>query len=226
MQRLLILVLASVLAFVLACLRAPAAQAGAWPREKGKVFLSASTRVAGTSLAGPYSIYSTTYLEYGLTDRLTVGLDVGHAISGQGKAVVFLRYPLALGKDPNRFAVELGLGTIAGEPAIRPGFSYGRGVSLGQSSGWFNVDTFAEYRGTNRRIDLKSDITFGLDPPGPLKALVQLQTGISQGDPSFARLAPSLLYEFGSRSHIELGLTAGLIGDTQMGVKLGFWREF
>lgn len=206
MQRLLILVLAS----VLACLGAPATQAGAWPREKGKVFLSASTRVAGASLAGPYSIYSTTYLEYGLT----VGLDVGHAISGQGKAVVFLRYPLALGKGPNRFAVELGLGTIAGEPAIRPGFSYGRGVSLGQSSGWFNVDTFAEYRGTSRRIDLKSDVTFGLDPPGPLKTLVQLQTGISQGDPSFARLAPSLLYELGSRSHIELGLTAGLIGDT------------
>lgn len=215
------------LALALACLAAVSgpASAGAWPRAKGSGFLASSARFGFTDLSGPYAIYSTSYLEYGLGRSYTLGLDVGHAISGRSKAVAFLRLPPFEPAPGHLLALEIGMGRIAGGWALRPGLSYGHGIA-GRRPGWFSVESVLEYGLTTARRDFKTDITLGLDHGDRLKTILQLQTGVSLGDPSFIRLAPSVVYRVSRKSHIEIGATAGLRGDSEYGLKIGFWRDF
>lgn len=211
----------------LAAIRPAPGAAGAWPREKGRSFLSVASRISGPGWNGPYSYYSTTYFELGLGRRITAGFDIGHGISGLGKAVFFLRKSLPQSPRGHVFAGELGLGLIAGEPAIRPGFSWGKAITRrGGGSGWLSLESMAEIRLESRRTDLKADFTLGLNHGPRVKSLFQLQTGVSQGDPSFIRAAPSVVMKLGARAHVELGVAAGIVGDTSYGVKLGFWRDF
>ncbi len=211
---------------LVACLAASPALAGAWPRAKGEVFLAAATRVAATRVQGPYSVYSTAYLEYGLSDRFTLGLDIGQGISGASKRIVFLQHPLPIGSDRHRLAAQIGFGQISGQATLRPGLSYGFGFAHGGGSGWFAIDSVAEISLATGRTDYKSDITLGLSHGDRMKSIFQVQTGLSHGDPSFVRLAPSLVIRTGARTHLEIGMTRGLVGDHQTGFKIGFWRTF
>ncbi|MDQ2091670.1 hypothetical protein [Marimonas arenosa] len=218
--------LIALMAALFAALAGPVA-AGAWPRDRKEGFLSATSRISGPGWAGPYSVYSTTYIEYGLGRRLTAGFDIGHGISGSGKAVVFLRKSLPEMGRGHVVAAELGLGQIAGEPTVRPGLSWGRGITRRSgSTGWLSLETVAEFRLDSGRVDLKADFTLGLNHGARLKSILQVQTGVSQGDPSFIRAAPSVAVKLGRKAHVELGLTAGIVGDTDYGLKLGLWREF
>jgi len=200
--------------------------AGAWPRGAGKGFATASTRLLASDPAGPVYRYSTLYLEYGLNDRLTLGLDAGRGVSGDSKVIAFLRFPIIAPRRGTYWAAELGLGQIAGETTLRPGISYGRGFSAGQRSGWIAIDTLAEFRVASKRTDLKADVTIGLNYSDRVKGILQLQTGVSSGDPSFLRLAPSVIIRTSQNSNIEFGLNAGLLGDKTLGVTFGFWRDF
>lgn len=209
-----------------AYLAASPALAGAWPRTKGEVFLAAATRVVAARAEGPYSIYSNAYLEYGLGDRLTLGFDIGHGISGATKTIAFVQHPLPIRSDRHRFAAQIGVGQISGEVTLRPGFSYGFGFGHASGTGWFAIDSVAEIRLASGRTDYKSDITLGMSHGSRMKTILQVQTGLSHGDPSFIRLAPSLVIRTGARTHLELGMTRGLVGDHRTGLKLGFWRAF
>lgn len=201
--------------------------AGAWPREKGHGFVSSTFRVSAGRVQGPYSVYSTVYLEYGLGHDLTLGLDVGNGVSGTSKAILFLRRPLGELAPGHIVAAELGIGRIARQAALRPGISYGHGFSRrGGQSGWISIESVAEYRLASRHIDYKVDFTLGFNHSDRFKSIYQMQTGISHGDPPFARLAPSVVMRLGKSSHLELGLTADLTGNNQFGVQIGFWRDF
>ncbi|MDU8927156.1 hypothetical protein RXV86_07155 [Alisedimentitalea sp. MJ-SS2] len=203
------------------------ASAGAWPRDKRSGFVSVASRVSATSWAGPHNVYSTVYLEYGLGRNLTAGVDIGHGISGTGKAVFFLRKSLPPTPNGHIFAGELGLGLIAGEPAIRPGLSYGKDLSRrGGRTGWLSLETTAEIRLDSGQTDFKADVTLGLNHGDRFKSMLQVQTGIRHGDPGFVRAAPSVAIKVGKKTHLELGGTAGLIGDKSYGFKIGFWRSF
>lgn len=176
---------------ITACSGAPA-HAGAWPREKGTGFLSVATYVSGTSINGPYALYTSTYGEYGLGRNLTLGVDIGHGVSGKSKAIVFLRAPLGARSSDHLFAAELGFGQIAGEMVLRPGLSYGHGFSRKNGrSGWISIEAVSEHRLTTSQVDYKADFTFGLTHSDRFKTILQLQTGKSHRDPFFARLAPS-----------------------------------
>lgn len=224
------LVLALLAALALA--QADPAAAGAWPRDRGTGFLSSATRVSAPAWSGPgwtgqLNLYSTLYGEYGLGRRLTAGFDIGHGISGKGKAIFFLRKSLPPRSGGSVYALELGLGQIAGQPAVRPGLSWGRGISRRNGgSGWLSLESVAEIRLDTGHTDFKADFTLGLNHGARFKSILQLQTGVSQGDPSFIRAAPSLVVKAGVKSHIELGVTAGIVGDDSYGVKLGLWRDF
>ncbi|PIE12651.1 MAG: hypothetical protein CSA70_09125 [Rhodobacterales bacterium] len=203
------------------------ALSGAWPRGKGNVFFQSALRVSASDKTGPYAVYSTTYLEYGATDTLTFGLDLGHGVSGDTKAIVFARLPIAVIADKHHVAVELGAGTLAGQATLRPGLSYGRGFkTVRDMTGWFAIDSFAELRTASGQVDFKTDITLGLNHNDRFKSMIQFQSGMSEGDNIFLRVEPSLVIRLGKKSHIELGLTAGLVGEDQLGVKFGFWRDF
>ena len=209
---------------VLAPLMAPPAFAGAWPRGDGKVFLTFSHHVTAAAVTGPFYNYTAFYLEYGLNDRFTLGLDLGNGVSGEDKAVVFLRGPLWQDARMGRLGWELGLGRIAGAHALRPGISYGKALPGG--AGWLALDVVAEIPLDAPRLDRKADLTLGFNHSDRLRSIWQVQTGKSQGDPGFARIAPSLIVKLRKGSYLEVGASAELRGPRAFGLKIGSWQEF
>ena len=125
------------------------AAGGAWPQERGHGFVSTDTRISRPQNAlrdGDLATYNTLYAEYGLTDRLTLGVDLGRSVSGADKAVIFLRYPLSTPLPDTRVAVALGFGQIGNARVVRPGVSLGRSFTMGDKRyGWFSAEAVAEY---------------------------------------------------------------------------------
>ena len=227
------------------CLLAGHANAGAWPRAAGTGFASAGVWHA----VDDTDSYATLFAEYGLLPRLTIGLDAGRSVSGQTKAVVFLRAPL--GRTLGLLtAGEIGLGEIAGQPVLRPGLSFGHEISTRMGQGWLSVDTLLEADLETRRLDLKADITLGFTPhvmtgqaeapPSGWTLMLQLQTGLvdlhesllqlqTEGivpEPSFLRLAPSVTYRINDRTRLEFGFYRGLRDTRERGLKFGVWTTF
>ncbi len=217
-----------ILLVALICLSAQTALAGAWPRTKGSGFVSVASRLAwpqdisNWQEKAPTETYQTLYIEYGLTERFTFGLDVGRAVSGEGKTVGFLQMPLRDRDTGPKVSVQLGFGQISGAQVVRPGLSAGWGLE----KGWVSVDGVAEMRMADLKTDFKLDMTWGRNLPRDRKLVIQLQSGVPYADPSFVRFAPSVVVPINTRFMVELGGTYGLTGDNSMGLKIGLWAEF
>ncbi len=213
---------------VLSCLAASGAEAGAWPRKKGEGFASVSVRLGWPQdmkdwrSLEPTQDYSTLYVEYGLTDRLTLGLDLGHSVSGSGKTVAFLQYPLSQPDKGPRVTAQLGFGMISGDRVVRPGLSLGWGLD----KGWLSIDSVAEAHVEKGLTDYKLDVTWGRNLKSGHKIVLQLQTGQPDGRDAFARIAPSIVIPVRDRFKLEAGATIGLKGDDSVGLKFGIWTEF
>lgn len=202
------------------------ADAGAWPREEGKSFLSFTLEsyVGGNS----GSDYLSLFYEYGLTPDLTLGLDAGHDLDAStSSAIVFLRYPVFTG-GANAFAVELGLGetvqsgqTVA---TIRPGLYWGRGISIAGLSGWTGVDmTYAQ--GSNGDALGKVQATIGANLGNNRLAILDLQYEHPLKGQSFVAIAPSYVFEVAQNTRVQVGLRHNLrTGATA--TKVGFWLDF
>lgn len=204
------------------------AVAGPWPREDGAGFFSATAR-----FVWPYdaqggaarNTYLTLYSEYGLTDRLTGGLDLGHSVSGDSKMIAFLRLPLPA-PEGWAMATELGFGSIAGETVFRPTLSVGRGLDGPRGAGWISLEGTVEYGLGTGETDLKLDATWGQALPGDRVLIFQVQGGQPAGEPAFLRLAPSLVTPLRGGLRAEVGVTVGLAGNTGLGLLFGLWRDF
>lgn len=225
--------LARLLACVLTCvlttgLAASSAQAGAWPRKQGDGFASMSIRLGWPQDIGtwtsmdPTEDYSTFYFEYGLTDRLTLGADIGHSVSGAGKTVVFFQWPLRQSQKGAQVSAQFGIGVISGQRIARPGLSVGWGLD----KGWISFDGVAETYVDSGRTDLKLDMTWGRNLPRDRKLIVQLQSGQPDGRDPFIRIAPSIVLPLRGPVRLEAGTTWGLTGDTSVGLKFGVWTDF
>ena len=204
------------------------ALAGAWPREQGSTFAA-----AGVSLRWPQDLshwtstaptqeYRTLYLEYGLTDRVTLGLDLGRSVSGDDKSIAFVQFPLRASDRGPKIALQLGFGKIGDDPILRPGLSLGWGLA----KGWMSAEAVAEVATSDGSTDVKLDMTWGRKLPGDRKLILQMQLGDPEDDPAFARFAPSLVIPLRSNLKTEIGATWGLAGDSSMGLRFGLWAEF
>ncbi|SFD65463.1 hypothetical protein [Roseivivax sediminis] len=207
---------------------ATGAAAGAWPRERGTWYASGAVHLSWPraietwTSTEPTGRYDALYLEYGLTRKLTLGLDLGRAVSGEIKTIGFLQYPITPQDWPIKAAVQLGFGRIAGRQVVRPGLSLGRGWD----GGWLAADALVEQPTDGARFDVKLDMTYGIKLPKERKLILQMQTGQQAGDPAFARFAPSVVFPLRGPLSLELGGTWGLTGDNSMGLKIGLWAEF
>lgn len=215
------------------------ATAGAWPRQRGETFLSFGQGVstgARTLLAATADIrsWSSVYAEHGLTDRLTVGLDAG---LGQGQdervetALVFARLPV-WSPGEHRVAVDLGIGTLAAtdEPRqtrLRAGLAWGRGIEAGRrGGGWLGMESSLELREPAGEIAAKADFTAGWKPNDRWMAIAQVQTGYYPDAGGIVRLAPSLVRRVSARSHLQLGVTAEVVGESALGLSGAIWFSF
>lgn len=208
------------LAMILWVVLSGPAVAGAWPRGKGNVFIAGSTYVV------PGGTYTGMYAEWGVTDRLTFGVDLGRGVSGQDKAVAFLRLPLLHSRNGHRVAWELGAGVIADNTVIRPGISWGKGIDWAGRSGWAALDIVAEMRTQTLAMDTKADLTLGLTINDTRKIMLQLQAGAQHGDEPFLRLVPSLAFALSDRTMIEIGISQSLLGQRETGLKAAVWFTF
>ncbi len=214
-----------ILALILLPCLAAMAQAGAWSRGKGKTFTASSGQIEGPDAYGFYHPSFTFYGEHGLTDRLTAGADLGGDGVQMSKVIGFLRWPLGRAERRLKLAFEMGAGQVDEQNALRPGLSLGRGISLWDRNGWLAVDSRAILFGGGD-VAYESDFTFGLSTTRKTKLILQVQTGQPAIGKSYARFAPSFVYETKPGQHIEFGVSQMFHGGRTHGVKLGLWRSF
>lgn len=209
-------------------LAAPAT-AGPWLREKGKSFTS-------VSFATTWDLKSSTssYLEYGFRDNMTIGADVGvfrSPLEGQtGFATVFLRRPLGRNEGTSRLAYELGVGASWADdivsPHIKTGLTWGRGFQLRDKGGWMTVDASVRWDLGHSLQVTKIDSTVGLNFTDKFTGMFQLYVTNTQGE-TFATVAPSLIYTPKSgKFKIQIGVEALVDEISNPAIKLGLWREF
>lgn len=216
-----------VLLFCLIC--APClVQAGAWQRDTGSGFASATARlgwpqdIQSWESYAPTSQYFTLYFEYAVAPRLMLGADLGHAVSGRSKSVVFMQVPLLNRDTGPKIGAQLGFGLVAQEKVVRPGLMLGWGLP----KGWLSIDSAVELGVETDITDWKVDMTWGRRLPKDRKLLIQLQTGETSLDPLFFRVAPSIVTPVSEQFKLETGVSIGLYGDTSMGIIMGVWSEF
>ena len=212
------------------CLLATLADAGPWPREKGRVFTANSIELSGFRLdrdlmQTPY--FSSSYMEYGLSRSLTIGLHVGHGSSAELDARAFLRVPLSQ-TDPHRFAVELSAGMAGDTGYVGLGLQYGRGFTLFERNGWITIEGRVDMLSREHGMDYrqgKLDVTLGLTHRNGVKTMAQLFATETGGD-IYASFAPGVAVPLWRRATLEAGVLLDVTRGNEPGLKLGLWQEF
>lgn len=206
-----------------------AAVAGAWPRDEGEVFLSLGGNLAlfGDAVR-PVHYDPTVYLEYGLTDRLTLGFDGYTADAGSvGSLFGWARMPLGPTDRNAKWAVSGALGATllaSGryDPMLRLGLHWGRGLD----DGWLAVDAQAQVGVGALSHQAKIDASWGYGLGRGWTVLMQGQVGYGlQGD-LYAKLSPSLVYKVNDAISLRAGLTRALTGDRGGGLTFETWLRF
>lgn len=214
------------------------AQAGAWLREKGAVFLSWSNTIS-TRSDSLYATDTSLYAEYGLTSRLTVGFDGYLGATGKAsEAYMFMRFPLGKQDRPARMALTFGVGaksipnpwgSTTEQTLAKAGFSWGRGLKRGWLAFDASVSSVVQssiFVTGQSGTSFSADFTFGQKPSERLMLIWQMQTGKTTNGPTYAKFAPSMVWSFGNKNSIEIGLVKGLTGDETQSLKVGFWKSF
>ena len=218
-----------VLCSVVVSFCATTAVGGAWPREEGTLFIATGGNFwlsDGSEL--PVHTDPTLYAEYGLTDRITLGLDLHTADKGRiFSGFAFVQYPIGDLDSRNRYAVSLAYGyrTDAVRPdevLMRGGFHYGRGMD----HGWLAVDATATYGTADDTWRAKVDATWGQNWDDRWTTTLQLQTGQGFTDDLYAKISPTVIWSLNEDVRLSLGVVKGLTGDKGAGIKLETWLTF
>ena len=212
------------LAVVLLLWPAADAMAGAWLRQTGTAFVELSGQVTEPDEYGFYGLDAGLYAEYGVNERLTLGVDAGHDMLRVSKALVFIRLPLGRETRKVKLAMEFAVGQVGEQTALRPGLSVGRGFRLWSRDGWLNADGRVVLAGGTRT--LQTDLTFGLSISDRAKVILQLQAGQPEAGTGYAKFTPSFVYQTKPGTHLEIGVMQPLSGDDRRGLSLDIWRTF
>lgn len=207
-----------------------AADAGAWPRGKGKIFVSSSASLTWpTGRAFEYpDIYGSGYAEYGVSKRLTLGLDLGSSDAMQPnrlKAIGFLRYSLSDPSARHQFALDLGAGTHLGDGVLRIGASYGTGLELLSRSGWLSIDTNMLFNPAAKGSTRALDATLGVNL-NKGKFMGQFSAYQAESGATSFSFTPSYAHKLNDKRHVEIGVTFDLQGAPEPALKLGVWQDF
>ena len=109
---------------------------------------------------------------------------------------------------------------------IRPGLSWGKGFESRWGGGWMGIESSLEWRAPTGEMAFKTDLTAGLKPTDRWMGILQVQYGNYPDSDPVLRLVPSVVRKFGSRTHLQLGIMAPLVGDDTPGIKFATWITF
>ncbi len=208
---------------------APMAQAGAWLRESGTGFVSLSfgaTQFSETTNAA--------YIEYGLSDATTIGLDISSFTNSQkvrnGFGNLFVRRAFGPTNGASRMSYEIGIGGLWGNemrrPTLKAGLSWGRGFEVGQRAGWVNLDSAYILEPTLGENITKFDGTFGMELSDITTGLVEV-TLSHQNSATYGAVEPSVLFRpKGSQFNIKVGAQIPFDEQEKSALKLGIWHHF
>ncbi|MDX8351681.1 hypothetical protein [Cognatiyoonia sp. IB215182] len=218
------------LAILICLLMLPqAGLAGAWAREKGQFFISSGGNFLlsdGAQLPVHYD--PTFYLEYGLTDLLTVGVDYHTADQGRiDTGFVFGRFPLGDPVGRDRLAASLGFGVRVDEfnpqeNLVQGGLFWGRGYD----AGWFAIDFTATRGDITGMFRAKADFTWGHNLSDRWTTTLQLQTGEGFSGDTYAKINPAVIFSINDNHRVSLGAVQALTGDEGSALKLNIWSTF
>lgn len=222
------------LAMLILCLLAStAAQAGAWLREEGKGFISASATVhkSNDPLSETGIDYkSSVYAELGITPSLTMGFDLNERPGLAGHALLFSRFPLVDLGEAGRLAGEIGVGGHHGPDRWHPMYkftlSYGFEFDSRWGSGWLALDGAIEDRTGAGRPFYKLDLTTGLSEQRMFNPLLQIETTHIQGAPVIWTVTPSVIIQTGEQNRWVVGLENRSNYPKGIGLKIALWRDF
>ena len=206
------------------------ASAGPWVREKGSVFLSFGGNVAISDAAQrPVHWDPTLYLEYGLTEKITVGLDIYIANGAQEEtATAFVRFPIRSADTRWPMAMSFAYG-MRNDKALGVVDTLARaGLSVGRSlpNGWLSADLAGVYALEAERLESKLDLTWGWNFAEDWTSIVQLQSGVGTAGDIYVKVAPSIVYDMTRFNKVEVGLVQALTGDGGAGLRVATWVEF
>ncbi|NSY39103.1 hypothetical protein [Leisingera sp. ANG59] len=211
----------------LAVLLAPPADGGAWLETPGRGFATASASYRRTASGAQHEL--SYYGAYGITPKLTLGVDLNQTGDLSGHALVFARMPLHQGAR-YRLAAEAAFGGNHDRGVWmmmqRTTLSYGRGFGTGTASGWLAIDAAYELRNSGLAAVWKLDATIGLNRPGKPAPMLQIETSKLDGGTFSYTLTPSLRYPLRSGRELILGLEHRSAGEGSLGLKLGLWQKF
>lgn len=205
------------------------AAAGAWAREKGQFFVSSGGNFLlsdGAELPVHYD--PTFYLEYGLSELLTIGIDYHTADQGRiNTGFVFGRFPLGSSIGRDRFAASLGYGARVDEfnpqeTLVQGGLFWGRGYE----AGWYALDYTATYGDITEEFRSKADLTWGHNFTDRWTTTLQLQTGEGFSGDVYAKINPAVIFTLNENHRVSLGAVKGLTGDEGSALKLNIWSTF
>lgn len=205
------------------------AEAGAWSRDKGDVFLSFGGNVAlFEGATRPVHYDPTLYIEYGLTDRLTVGFD-GYTSDATEivNGFVFLRYPIGSTEGAQRLALSVAAGGseipgLALEATGRLGLHWGYGMDRG----WLAADATTVFGLAGGEREGKLELTWGREVTDRWTGLLQLQGGIGFSGDTYAKVTPSVMYELSDSTRLRAGLVQALTGDKGSALTVEVWLSF
>ncbi len=209
-------------------LSASPALSGAWLREKGSGFASAT--ITQRTGHGVWSSELGYYADYGLTSLVTLGIDLNDNDNLSGHALVFVRIPLGQTSRRHHMAVELALGAShylnSWVPMQKVTLSYGRAFDSNWGPGWLAIDGAYEIRGLNTEPILKLDATIGLSDPEHLRPILQIETAKISGHPLFYTITPGLQIPLNPDTRLLIGAQHRVTTKRSLGLKLGVWHSF
>ncbi len=205
------------------------AHGGAWAREKGQVFIASAANLWVSDMTDTGLYYDPTlYVEYGLTDRITIGADYySTARDTLHTGLIFAQFPLGDTTGSDRFAAHIALGArtdfvLELDYLQRGGLSWGRGLE----KGWLALDLSATYSRNDEVYRPKADFTWGHNLTDNWTAMFQLQSGETMEDERFVKISPAIIYGVNDNLRISVAAIKPVKGDAQSSIRLSLWQSF
>ncbi|QDY68824.1 hypothetical protein [Qingshengfaniella alkalisoli] len=225
------------------------ASAGAWPRGAGHAFLSVAyegtarkdaldqDRLQETEGEVETFSYSAIYGEFGVSDRVTLGIDIGTEGERFTQSnIVFASVSVGPADWRHQFALELGVGNREiptfglqrgeTETVFRPGLSWGYGFDSRVGPGWAALDLRQEIRQTTDETALKADLTVGVTPDDKWQYFVQFQGNHYPHEDPKLRIVPTAVRHYTDWLALESALLVETHGGNQLGARIGLWFTF